>query len=47
MKKQSYLYLLIAATVSAFAFSSCNTMRGAGQDIEAVGDGVQHATHRH
>ncbi|MES2996872.1 MAG: entericidin A/B family lipoprotein [Verrucomicrobiota bacterium] len=44
MKKQ-HICLWIAAILGAVAISSCNTVGGAGRDIERVGDKVQDAAH--
>lgn len=41
MKKLFLLLVLLAGTL---LISSCNTMRGAGEDIEEVGEGVKDAT---
>ena len=35
--------LLLAALVAAFALSACNTVEGAGKDVEAAGEEVQDA----
>ena len=35
--------LLLAALVAAFALSACNTIEGAGKDVEAAGEEVQDA----
>lgn len=39
-KTKTIRKILIAITVSAFAInaSACNTVKGAGQDIESVGE---------
>lgn len=42
MIKKTLSLLLTAAFVVAIA--GCNTLHGAGQDIEAVGEGLQDAT---
>jgi predicted small secreted protein len=33
--------LLLAVIVSPFSLSGCNTVSGAGQDIEAAGDAIE------
>jgi len=35
--------LLLAALLAAFALSACNTIEGAGKDVEAAGEEVQDA----
>ena len=35
--------LLLAALLAAFVLSACNTVAGAGKDVEAVGEEVQDA----
>lgn len=35
--------LLLAALAAAFALSACNTIDGAGKDVEKVGEEVQDA----
>ncbi len=42
MKK---LMMLLVLFVMAFAVTSCNMLRGAGRDIEHVGDSIEHAAH--
>lgn len=42
MKKLIMVFVLF---VVALAVTSCNMLRGAGQDIENVGDSIQHAAH--
>ena len=39
------LLLVAAGLVSLFGVSCRNTVRGAGRDVENVGDHIQHATH--
>lgn len=41
--KTNYLRLILAAAFGAIALASCNTVRGAGQDVENAGDRVQRA----
>jgi predicted small secreted protein len=36
---------LIATAALAFLATSCNTIRGAGRDVEATGNNIQQATH--
>lgn len=36
--------MMMLALCSAAAFSGCNTMRGAGQDVEKVGEEIQEAS---
>jgi predicted small secreted protein len=36
-------FLLTAAALAFFA-TSCNTIRGAGRDVEATGNNIQRAT---
>lgn len=42
MKKM--LTLLVLAVLSFTALSGCNTIRGAGKDVEKVGEGIQKST---
>jgi predicted small secreted protein len=35
--------MLLALVVSSFFMSACNTIRGAGQDIENAGDAIEDA----
>ena len=42
--KQIALLLLAAAIVTLFSTSCSNTVRGAGRDVEKVGDKIQKAT---
>ncbi len=42
MKRKTVTLML--ALICVLAAVGCNTLRGAGQDIEAVGDKVQDAT---
>jgi len=37
------LFMILAILVSAMFVTSCNLLRGAGQDIENVGDSIQDA----
>lgn len=37
--------LLLALIVSSFGLTACNTMGGAGQDIERAGEAVQDAAY--
>jgi len=43
MKNITRLALLIAAALSGLLNSGCNTMNGAGKDIEKAGDKIQDA----
>ncbi len=38
------IILAIAASVMALSATACNTVRGVGQDLESVADGVDDAT---
>jgi predicted small secreted protein len=38
------LSILITAATLALLATSCNTIRGAGQDVEQTGDNIQKAT---
>jgi predicted small secreted protein len=38
------LPLFLIAAALAFLTSSCNTIRGAGRDVEATGNNIQKAT---
>jgi predicted small secreted protein len=42
MLKKSLMLILTAAFI--VALTGCNTLHGAGQDIEAVGEGLQDMT---
>ena len=40
------LYLLFIATAMlGLTLTSCNTVRGVGQDVEQVGSNIEHAAH--
>ena len=41
MKNKTLLALLVAATLASLLSSGCNTMNGAGKDIEKAGDKIQ------
>ena len=38
---RKYSWLALLAVASAFALSACNTMEGAGKDIEEAGEEIQ------
>ncbi|WP_272914679.1 hypothetical protein [Aurantiacibacter rhizosphaerae] len=38
------IILVVTASVLALTASACNTVRGLGQDLESVADGVDEAT---
>jgi len=40
----SHLALLVALALSLFALAGCNTIDGAGKDIERAGEEIQKAT---
>ncbi|MCK9468390.1 MAG: entericidin A/B family lipoprotein [Porticoccaceae bacterium] len=40
----SHLALLVALALSLFALAGCNTIDGAGKDIERAGEEIQNAT---
>jgi predicted small secreted protein len=41
---KSYLLLSVAAlTFAVMPFAGCNTLEGAGEDVEAAGESVQEA----
>jgi predicted small secreted protein len=40
MKK---LIMMLVLFAMAFTLSSCNMLRGAGRDVEHVGDSIEHA----
>lgn len=42
MLKKTLMFILAAAFI--VALSGCNTLHGAGQDIEAIGEGLQDLT---
>ena len=45
-KPKSISTLLFACTLLSLAASSCrHTVRGIGQDVERVGDRIEHAAH--
>lgn len=46
MKTKNALSLLLAALVWAVIGTGCNTMEGAGKDIEKAGDKIQDAADR-
>lgn len=39
------LLLFVAATLLVVLATSCSTVRGFGQDVEKVGDKIQHSSH--
>ena len=41
------LSLLLLATLSALLNSGCNTIHGAGKDIEKAGDKIQESADKH
>ena len=41
------LFLAFAALSLVFSVSACNTMRGAGQDVEKAGQKVQKEANEH
>ena len=41
LAKRRILPALVFAGLSAFALSACNTVEGAGQDIENTGEAIQ------
>jgi len=41
MKTTKKLILLSFLSLSSLAFTACNTIEGAGEDIEAAGDGIE------
>jgi len=42
MLRSKIPYLIVAASL---ALAACNTVRGAGQDLESAANSVQNATH--
>ena len=38
-----YIFVIMLAITSAFALSGCETIKGAGQDIENAGEGIEDA----
>jgi predicted small secreted protein len=43
LKRIAILCLLAACLCGSVALTGCNTMRGAGKDIEKAGEGIQRA----
>ena len=43
MKNKTLIVLVIAAALSGLFSAGCNTMNGAGKDIEKAGDKIQDA----
>ena len=41
------IFAVIAVLLGAMALSGCNTMKGAGKDIEKAGDKIQDSADRH
>ena len=39
------IVLILACIAITVAFSNCNTVRGAGKDIERAGEEIQDVTH--
>ena len=45
MKSKSIAFFIFACTLVSLAASSCrHTVRGIGQDVERVGDRIEHST---
>jgi predicted small secreted protein len=42
--RTKHLFRVLAATLAIFALSACNTIHGAGQDIEKAGEEIQEAS---
>ena len=48
MKTQSIkLTAVITLLISMLAFSGCHTVKGAGEDIEKAGQGIQNSAEKH
>ena len=48
MKTQSIkLTAAIVLLISMLAFSGCNTVKGAGKDVEKAGEGIQNSAEKH
>lgn len=43
MNKAKMLLAILLSTVSVFAITACNTMEGAGRDIERAGQEIEEA----
>jgi entericidin B len=43
MKNLTKLVAALALCAAAFTLTACNTTKGVGRDIEAVGDGIEEA----
>jgi entericidin B len=43
MFKNTHRYALLLLAVASLGLSACNTVEGAGRDIENAGEGVQDA----
>lgn len=46
MKNKFILPFTLLASLAALFFSGCNTVQGAGKDIEKAGDKIQDAAQR-
>ncbi len=46
MKNKFLLPLALLASLTAMLFTGCNTIQGAGKDVEKAGDKIQDAAQR-
>lgn len=46
MKSTKLLFAVLAAALSSLVFTGCNTINGAGKDIEKAGDKIQDAANK-
>ena len=42
-RKLAILLALLALAITALSLSACYTTRGAGEDLQAAGQGIQHS----
>lgn len=43
LRRLSFVLLLVACAGASLALSACNTVEGAGKDVEGLGEAVQDA----
>ena len=47
MKRSIVRLLALAIAASGLFAAACNTTRGAGEDLQKAGEGIQHSAERH
>jgi predicted small secreted protein len=43
MKKSAHILLVATVFIALFSLSGCNTVKGIGEDFEAMGESIQNA----